>query len=89
MSSTILKIFFEFLVIFFEKLKFYLSLLILQLKYTKPITIGETILPNNIPNLNQILFSGVRIFELNNPNNKKIILTTSDQILKFPSFNRG
>ena len=53
------------------------------------ITIGETILPNNIPSLNQILFSGVRIFELNNPNNKKIILTTSDQILKFPSFNRG
>ena len=30
-------------------------------------TIGETKLPNKIPNLNQILFNGVRIFEFNNP----------------------
>ena len=34
-------------------------------KKTIPITIGETKLPNKIPNLNQILFNGVKIFEFN------------------------
>ena len=52
-------------------------------------TIGETKLPNRIPNLNQILFSGVKIFEFNNPKNKKIIAIIKDQILIFPSLNKG
>ena len=46
-----------------------------------PIAIGEIKLPNKIPNLNQILFNGVRIFDFNNPNVKKIRETTRDQIL--------
>ena len=58
-------------------------------KKTMPITIGETKLPNKIPNLNQILFNGVRIFEFNNPKNKKIIAITKDQILIFPSLKKG
>ena len=36
------------------------------------ITIGETMLPSNNPNLNQILFKGVRIFEFNKPKVKNI-----------------
>ena len=42
-------------------------------------------LPNKIPNLNQILFNGVKIFEFNNPKIKKIIAIIKDQILIFPS----
>ena len=34
-----------------------------------PITRGEIILPNIIPNLNHKLLNGVKIFELKNPNN--------------------
>ena len=34
-------------------------------------TIGETILPSNIPNLNHSKFNGVRIDELTNPKIKK------------------
>ncbi len=34
--------------------------------------IGEIIFPNNIPNLNQILFKGVKKLELINPKIKKI-----------------
>ena len=52
-------------------------------------TIGETKLPNKIPNLNQILFNGVKIFEFISPKVKKIIATIKDQILIFPSLNRG
>ena len=50
---------------------------------------GETNLPNKIPNLNQTLFSGVRIFEFKIPKIKKIIETIKDQTLIFPSFNNG
>ena len=52
-------------------------------------TIGETKLPNRIPNLNQILFNGVKTFELNSPKTKKIIAMIKDQILIFPSLNKG
>ena len=52
-------------------------------------TIGETKLPNRIPNLNQILFNGVKTFEFNNPKIKKIIAIIKDQILTFPSLNKG
>ena len=46
---------------------------------------GETILPRNKPNLCQIIFKGVKIFEFNNPKIKKIIDRVKDQILKsFP-----
>ena len=58
-------------------------------KKTIPITIGETKLPNKIPNLNQILLSGVKNFEFNNPKIKKIIAIIKDQILIFPSLNKG
>jgi hypothetical protein len=58
-------------------------------KKTTPMTIGETKLPNKIPNLNQILFNGVRIFEFNSPKIKKIIAIIKDQILIFPSLNKG
>ena len=42
-------------------------------KKTIPMSIGETKPLNNIPNLNQILFNGVKTFEFNNPKIKKII----------------
>ena len=58
-------------------------------KKTKPITIGDTKLPNRIPNLNQILFNGVKTLEFNNPRIKKIIAIIKDQILIFPSLNKG
>ena len=58
-------------------------------KKTIPIIIGEIILPNNIPNLNQRIFSGVKIFEFIKPKIKKIIEIIKDQILIFPSFNNG
>ena len=58
-------------------------------KKTIPITIGDTKLPNKIPNLNQILFNGVKILELNNPKIKKIIEIITDQVLIPPSFNNG
>ena len=37
-----------------------------------PITNGETIFPKNIPNLNQSLFKGVKIFEFTSPKTRKI-----------------
>ena len=58
-------------------------------KKTKPITIGDTKLPNRIPNLNQILFNGVRIFEFNIPKIKKITAIIKGQILIFPSLYKG
>ena len=44
-----------------------------------PITIGATTFPNNIPNLNHILFKGVKIFEFVNPKIKKTIEIANDQ----------
>ena len=58
-------------------------------KKTMPITIGETKLPNRIPNLNQILFNGVKTFEFNNPKTKKIIAIIKDQTLISSSLNKG
>ena len=52
-------------------------------------TIGETKLPNRIPNLNHILFNGVKNFEFNNPKIKKIIAIIKDQILISSSLNKG
>ena len=58
-------------------------------KKTIPITIGEIKLPNKIPNLNQVLFNGVRIFEFISPKTKKNIAIIKDQILIFPSLKKG
>ena len=58
-------------------------------KKTKPMTIGETILPRNIPNLNQSLLNGVKIDELNKPKIKKIIDRIKDQTIIFSLFNTG
>ena len=58
-------------------------------KKTIPITIGDTILPNKIPNLNQILLNGVKIFEFNNPRIKKIEAIIIDQALIFFPSNKG
>ena len=58
-------------------------------KKTIPMTIGETKLPNNIPNLCQILFNGVKVFEFTSPKIKKIIAIIKGQILIFPSLNKG
>jgi len=52
-------------------------------------TIGETKLPNMIPNLNHILFNGVKNFEFNNPKIKKIIAIIKDQTLISSSLNKG
>ena len=55
---------------FFKFNKFFPKTLIIRdvgvtiAKKTIPITIGETKLPNRIPNLNQILFNGVKILNL-------------------------
>ena len=58
-------------------------------KKITPITIGDTIFPKNIPNLNQILFNGVSKVDFNRPNIKKIKLIIDDQILISPWFNNG
>ena len=52
-------------------------------------TIGETKLPNKIPNFNQVLFNGVKTFEFSNPKIKKIIAIIKDHTLIFPSLNKG
>ena len=44
-----------------------------------PITIGAITFPNNIPNLNHILFKGVKILEFVNPKIKKVIEIANDQ----------
>ena len=46
-----------------------------------PITIVDTILPKNIPNLNQSLFKGVKILAFNSPKNRKIKEIIKDHIL--------
>ena len=58
-------------------------------KKTKPITIGDTKLPNKIPNLNHNLFKGVRIDELLKPKIKKTIESIIAQILISPLLNNG
>ena len=45
--------------------------------------------PNNIPNLNQILFRGVSIFELNIPNTRKIIEIINDHNLISSALSNG
>jgi hypothetical protein len=54
-----------------------------------PIINGEIIFPRKIPNLNQILFKGVRILEFNKPNEMKIREIISDQSLTSSPFNKG
>tara|TARA_Y100000591_G_scaffold303141_1_gene298793 strand:+ start:136 stop:396 length:261 start_codon:yes stop_codon:yes gene_type:complete len=50
---------------------------------------GDIIFPKKIPNLNQILFKGVRILEFNKPNNMKIKEIISDHSLASSLFNNG
>ena len=50
-------------------------------KKITPITRGETIAPRNKPNLNHILFNGVKISEFLIPRIRNIIDTIIDQIL--------
>ena len=57
-------------------------------KKITPITIGATIAPKIIPNLNQSLFNGVKNLEFVNPKIKKIKEIIADQILiKSPDIN--
>ena len=58
-------------------------------KNISPIINGEIILPSKIPNLNQNLFKGVKIFELINPKNKNASERIIDQILISPLFIKG
>ena len=58
-------------------------------KNTTPITMGDTIFPNKIPNLNQLLFKGVKIIELIKPNTKKITLMINAHNLISFSFSSG
>ena len=51
--------------------------------------IGDTKLPNRIPNLNQTLFNGVKMFEFISPKIKKNKAIIKDQILIFPSLKKG
>ena len=53
------------------------------------ITKGETILPNNKPNLNQILFNGYKIFEFNSPRIKNAYDKTRDHTLNSPLLING
>ena len=50
---------------------------------------GETIFPKNIPNIDQILLRGVRIFEFNKPSIKKIEEIIKDHILISSLLIRG
>jgi hypothetical protein len=50
---------------------------------------GDIKFPNKIPNLNQILFKGDNTDEFKRPKIKKIIAIIKDQILIFPSLNKG
>ena len=52
-------------------------------------TIGDIILPSRSPNLNQILFNGVKIDEFNNPKARKIIDKIADHILILSEFKSG
>ena len=59
------------------------------IKNITPITSGETIFPNKTPNLNQILFSGDKIFEFSMPKIKKLKAIIKDQNLKLSPFIKG
>ncbi len=50
---------------------------------------GDIILLKNIPNLNQILFKGVKILEFNKPKTKKIIEVITDHNLTSPLYVNG
>ena len=54
-----------------------------------PMTMGAIKLPRNIPNLNQVLFSGVSIFEFNKPSIQNIIDIINDHILISLPFSNG
>ena len=58
-------------------------------KKTIAITIGEMIFPSKIPNLNQILFKGVKTDEFIIPKIKKIKEIIKDHNLKSCPFNIG
>ena len=58
-------------------------------KKTIPITIGDTKLPNKIPNLNHTLFKGFKNDEFNKPNIKKITASIVAQTLISPFLNNG
>ena len=90
-----LSIQYEFIFPLFKLSKFLPKTLIIRdvgvtiIKKTIPIIIGDIKLPNKIPNLNQILFNGVKTFEFKSPKIKKITAINKDQILTFPSLNKG
>ena len=50
---------------------------------------GETMFPKRIPNLNQIKFNGIKIFEFIIPKIKKIIDRINDHNLGLLSFKIG
>ncbi len=50
---------------------------------------GEIILPKKIPNLNQIKFNGVNIFEFISPKIKKIVDNNNDHNFGLLSFKIG
>ena len=54
-----------------------------------PIITGEIIFPKNIPNLNQSLLKGVKNFEFNNPETRKINEVIADHILISPPLVKG
>ena len=54
-----------------------------------PITIGDIKLPKKIPNLNHILFKGLKIEELNKPKIKKITAIIIPQVLISSSLYSG
>ena len=54
-----------------------------------PMINGENIFPKNIPNLNQSLFNGVKIFEFAKPNTRNIKDIIKDHTLKSPLFISG
>ena len=47
-----------------------------------PIINGDKVFPSISPNLNHILFKGVRTLEFNRPSSKKIVEIIKDHILK-------
>ena len=58
-------------------------------KNIMPMIKGDTIFPNNIPNLNQILFKGDKILEFNNPKTKKIKEIINNHTFISPPWVRG
>ena len=58
-------------------------------KNIAPIIIGDTTLLKIIPNLNQSLLNGKRIFEFNKPNIKKINDKSNDHNLISPLLIKG